>query len=49
MPIADVETVVLKIAAAPLAARPDGFTLPTGPGLGVEVDLDAVHRLAKES
>lgn len=38
-----------RILRAPIAVRPDGFSLPTGPGLGVDVDADAVSRLAKES
>ena len=38
-----------RIVRTPIAVRPDGFTLPTGPGLGVDVDADAVNRLAKES
>jgi D-galactarolactone cycloisomerase len=38
-----------RILRTPLPVRPDGFTLPTEPGLGIDVDLDAVHRLAKES
>ncbi|HEY8454787.1 MAG TPA: mandelate racemase/muconate lactonizing enzyme family protein [Actinopolymorphaceae bacterium] len=38
-----------RILRAPLTVRPDGFPLPDGPGLGVEVDVDAVRTLAKES
>jgi D-galactarolactone cycloisomerase len=38
-----------RILRTPIAVRPDGFTLPTGPGLGIDVDVDAVDRLAKES
>lgn len=38
-----------RILRAPLSYRPDGFTLPPGPGLGVDVDEHAVIQLAKES
>lgn len=38
-----------RILHRPLAVRPDGFPLPDGPGLGIDVDEDAVRRLAKES
>lgn len=38
-----------RILRTPIDVRPDGFTLPTGPGLGIDVDADAVSRLAKES
>lgn len=37
-----------RILREPLAAGPAGFTLPAGPGLGVDVDVDAVIALAKE-
>lgn len=38
-----------RILREPLDVRPDGITLPTGPGLGIDIDVDAVERLAKES
>lgn len=38
-----------RVLRQPLDARPDGFTLPAGPGLGIDIDVDAVERLAKES
>lgn len=36
-----------RILRAPIEVRSDAFTLPHGPGLGVEVDEDAVRRLAE--
>lgn len=38
-----------RILIEPLPVTPDGISLPTGPGLGIEVDVDAVAALAKES
>jgi D-galactarolactone cycloisomerase len=38
-----------RILRTPVEVRPDGFPLPGGPGLGVDVDEDAVRALAKES
>lgn len=38
-----------RILRRPLNARPDAFTLPTEPGLGVEVDTEAVASLAAAS
>jgi galactonate dehydratase len=38
-----------RILREPLVAGPTGFTLPAGPGLGVDVDVDAVVALAKEN
>ncbi|WP_031517784.1 mandelate racemase/muconate lactonizing enzyme family protein [Streptomyces sp. NRRL F-5123] len=37
------------ILRTPLTAGPTGFTLPEGPGLGVEIDRETVLALAKES
>ncbi|MFW6600214.1 mandelate racemase/muconate lactonizing enzyme family protein [Propionibacteriaceae bacterium Y2011] len=37
------------ILAEPIARTGDTFTLPTGPGLGIEVDLAAVERLASDA
>ncbi|RKF24048.1 mandelate racemase/muconate lactonizing enzyme family protein [Micromonospora globbae] len=37
-----------RILTAPLPGGPDGFAVPTGPGLGVEVDLATVSALAEE-
>ncbi|APU21996.1 enolase superfamily enzyme related to L-alanine-DL-glutamate epimerase [Actinoalloteichus sp. GBA129-24] len=38
-----------RILAGPLAVEPHSMSLPTGPGLGVEIDAEAVAALAKES
>ncbi|TKG73540.1 mandelate racemase/muconate lactonizing enzyme family protein [Prauserella endophytica] len=38
-----------RILARQLAVEPSAISLPTGPGLGVEVDAEAVAALAKES
>jgi D-galactarolactone cycloisomerase len=38
-----------RILRTPVDVRPNGFALPTGPGLGIDVDTDTVSRLAKES
>jgi L-alanine-DL-glutamate epimerase-like enolase superfamily enzyme len=38
-----------RILTTPLAAGPAGFTLPQGPGLGIEIDRETVLRLVKES
>ncbi|WP_205740649.1 mandelate racemase/muconate lactonizing enzyme family protein [Haloactinopolyspora alba] len=38
-----------RIVREPLSCRPDGFGLPSGPGLGADVDEEAVVQLAKES
>ncbi|WP_031465272.1 mandelate racemase/muconate lactonizing enzyme family protein [Sciscionella sediminilitoris] len=38
-----------RILRDPLTAGPTGFAVPTGPGLGVEVDAETVRTLAKES
>ncbi|MBC9715864.1 mandelate racemase/muconate lactonizing enzyme family protein [Streptomyces sp. TRM66268-LWL] len=38
-----------RILRKPLGAGPTGFTLPDGPGLGVEIDRETVTDLAKES
>jgi galactonate dehydratase len=38
-----------RILTEPVTAGPSGFVLPGGPGLGVEIDVDAVLALAKES
>lgn len=38
-----------RILIEPLPVTPAGNSLPTGPGLGIEVDVDAVTALAKES
>lgn len=38
-----------RILREPLSCRPDGFRLPSGPGLGIDVDEDAVIQLMKES
>ncbi|SDU78211.1 mandelate racemase/muconate lactonizing enzyme family protein [Jiangella alkaliphila] len=41
--------VASSILIDPIRFDPSGFTLPDGPGLGVEVDVDAVRRLASSS
>lgn len=38
-----------RILLEPLPVTPHGISLPTGPGLGIEIDLDAVTALVKES
>ncbi|MET9092935.1 mandelate racemase/muconate lactonizing enzyme family protein [Streptomyces cyaneofuscatus] len=38
-----------RILRHPITAGPTGFTLPDGPGLGIEVDRDAVHTFVKEN
>jgi len=38
-----------RILLEPLAVGPDAISLPSGPGLGVEVDAETVISLAKES
>jgi galactonate dehydratase len=38
-----------RILATPVTVRPDGFALPAGPGLGVDVDVTAVRGLARGS
>ncbi|MGW5351823.1 mandelate racemase/muconate lactonizing enzyme family protein [Streptomyces sp. NPDC004031] len=38
--------VAQRVLRTPLAAGPDGFTLPEGPGLGIEIDRDTVEALA---
>ncbi|QMU76496.1 mandelate racemase/muconate lactonizing enzyme family protein [Streptacidiphilus sp. PB12-B1b] len=38
-----------RILRTPLTAGPTGFTLPEGPGLGIDVDRETVLTLAKES
>lgn len=38
-----------RILRQPVAFRPDGFSLPTGPGLGIDVDEDTVRNIAEES
>ncbi|MFI7648397.1 mandelate racemase/muconate lactonizing enzyme family protein [Micromonospora sp. NPDC049460] len=38
-----------RILTAPLPGGPDGFAVPAGPGLGVEVDVSTVSALAEES
>ncbi|MFJ5646194.1 mandelate racemase/muconate lactonizing enzyme family protein [Streptomyces sp. NPDC093223] len=37
------------ILRTPLTAGPTGFSLPDGPGLGIEIDHETVRELAKES
>jgi D-galactarolactone cycloisomerase len=39
----------MRILKEPLPVSPDRIDVPTGPGLGIEVDVDAVRTLAKES
>jgi D-galactarolactone cycloisomerase len=38
-----------RILATPLPGGPDGFAVPSGPGLGIEVDVHAVTALSEES
>jgi L-alanine-DL-glutamate epimerase-like enolase superfamily enzyme len=38
-----------RVLRTPLTAGAQGFTLPEGPGLGIEVDRETVLKLAKES
>lgn len=38
-----------QVLRAPVPMRTDAFTLPSGPGLGIDVNDEAVVRLAKES
>ncbi|KAA9148668.1 mandelate racemase/muconate lactonizing enzyme family protein [Amycolatopsis acidicola] len=45
----DTIPVAQRILRAPLPAGPTGFGLPTGPGLGIDVDADLVATLAKEN
>lgn len=41
--------VAQSILRSPLVAGPAGFAVPTGPGLGVEVDADQITALSKEN
>lgn len=41
--------VAQTILRRPLVAGPTGFAVPTGPGLGVDVDVDRITTLAKEN
>lgn len=45
----DTVPVAQRILRTPLDAGPTGFALPTGPGLGIDVDGELVAALAKES
>ncbi|HVV14689.1 mandelate racemase/muconate lactonizing enzyme family protein [Amycolatopsis sp.] len=45
----DTVPVAQRILRTPLAAGPTGFDLPSGPGLGVDVDAGLVANLAKEN
>ncbi|MFI8221463.1 mandelate racemase/muconate lactonizing enzyme family protein [Streptomyces sp. NPDC085932] len=38
-----------RILRTPLDGGPTGFSLPAGPGLGIEIDREAVLKLAKEN
>ena len=38
-----------RILTRPILPHPSAFDLPTGPGLGIDVDAEAVRTLAKES
>ncbi|MHB9756802.1 mandelate racemase/muconate lactonizing enzyme family protein [Streptomyces sp. BYX5S] len=44
---ADSLSVAQSILRTPIDARPDGYALPAGPGLGVEVDAEKVRELAE--
>ncbi|MFJ9124189.1 mandelate racemase/muconate lactonizing enzyme family protein [Streptomyces sp. NPDC102340] len=44
---ADSLSVAQSILRTPIDARPDGYALPTGPGLGVEVDAEKIAELAE--
>ncbi|WP_335974960.1 MULTISPECIES: mandelate racemase/muconate lactonizing enzyme family protein [Streptomycetaceae] len=45
---ADSLPVAQSILRVPLDATPAGYTLPTGPGLGVEVDVEKITALSEE-
>ncbi|MEU6389469.1 mandelate racemase/muconate lactonizing enzyme family protein [Streptomyces sp. NPDC046939] len=45
---ADSLPVAQSILRTPIEATPAGYTLPTGPGLGIEVDADAIRELSQE-
>lgn len=42
-------TVGQRILTQPLAVHPAGFPVPTGPGLGIDIDAETVSALSKES
>ncbi|MEV5297459.1 mandelate racemase/muconate lactonizing enzyme family protein [Amycolatopsis methanolica] len=45
----DTIPVAQSILRTPLAAGPTGFAVPTGPGMGIDVDADVITELAKEN
>ncbi|WP_020420180.1 mandelate racemase/muconate lactonizing enzyme family protein [Amycolatopsis sp. ATCC 39116] len=45
----DTVPVAQSILRTPLTAGPTGFAVPTGPGLGIDVDADLITELAKEN
>ncbi|MET9265887.1 mandelate racemase/muconate lactonizing enzyme family protein [Amycolatopsis sp. NPDC004079] len=45
----DTIPVAQSILRTPLTAGPTGFAVPSGPGLGIDVDADLVATLAKEN
>lgn len=45
----DTMPVAQRILRTPIDAGPTGFAVPTGPGLGIDVDVDLVAHLAKEN
>lgn len=46
---ADSLPIAQSILRTPLQAAPGGYTLPTGPGLGVDVDEDKIIELSEEN
>lgn len=45
----DTVDVANSLLRTPLAIGPTGFEVPTGPGLGIDIDIDTVRRLAEEA
>ncbi|EKT82570.1 mandelate racemase/muconate lactonizing protein [Rhodococcus opacus M213] len=45
----DTIPVAQSILRTPLVAGPTGFEVPTGPGLGIDIDADHIATLAKEN
>ncbi len=45
----DTVPVAQRILRTPIDAGPAGFAVPTGPGLGIDVDVDVITDLAKEN
>lgn len=45
----DTVDVAQSLLRTPLAIGPTGFEVPNGPGLGIDIDIDTIRRLAKEA